>query len=199
MDDDPPRLRPPSGADTPESRLFPAPLAEEPQKREKIRKRIRLRNAVRIEHPRPIELFLQSVRQADRHRPCDADICGIANDSDALRENPVERPVRREIVDDYDRIGWAGLTLQPCERLLNKVGLIMGMDVGQNAHCLPLSDVEAPSEIYRCAWALDDRSNENAAGNRLLKSCGISACSITAAPLTGALRTPASRTLLSYA
>ena len=32
-------------------------------KKEKIRKRIRL-----IEHPRPIELFLQSVRQADRHR-----------------------------------------------------------------------------------------------------------------------------------
>jgi len=64
----------------------------------------------------------------------------------------------------------------------------------QNAHCLPWSDVEAPSEIYRCAWGLDDRSNENAAGNRLLKSCSISACSITAAPLTGAVRTPASRT-----
>ena len=70
----------------------------------------------------------------------------------------VERPVRREIVDDDDRVGWAGLTLQPCERLLNKVGLVMGMDVGQNAHCLPWSDVETPSEIYRCAWVLDDRS-----------------------------------------
>ena len=63
MDDDPPRLRPRSGADTPESRLFPLRRRKSFKKREKIRKRIRL-----IEHPRPIELFLQSVRQADRHR-----------------------------------------------------------------------------------------------------------------------------------
>jgi len=49
---------------------------------------------------------------------------------------------------------------KPCERLLNKVGLVMGMDVGQNAHCLPWSDVEAPSETYRCAWVLGDLERE---------------------------------------
>jgi hypothetical protein len=77
------------------------------------------------------------VRQADCHRTGRAEIAGIANDGDIVRENPVERSVRREIIDDYDRIGWAGLTLQPCERLLipisSPIGLVPALDVRRQA------------------------------------------------------------------
>src|SRR5437588_8229703 len=72
---------------------------------EQSRQRRRLRNAVGVEDPDPVEALLKSVGEAGAHRAAGAEIFGVANDTDLVRKGTVQGGVARCVVDDEHGIG----------------------------------------------------------------------------------------------
>jgi len=147
---------------------------------------------VRYRPSRPPDTALRgrlrdSIRATWRTKPRDFNRCWMK----------IQWQVSRKIVDDYDRIGWAGLSpASACS--IKSASLWVWMWARMRIACRRAM-LKRPQKSTAALGVLTTGRTRNAAGNRLLKSCSISACSITAAPLTGAVRTPASRTSLSYA
>jgi hypothetical protein len=58
---------------------------------------------------------------------------------DTVGEVFIQRSISRGVIDNDDRIGTPGLTLQAPERLFDNSSVVKGNDEGQNAHRWPIA------------------------------------------------------------
>ena len=104
------------------------------EKGKQLFKHVRLRNTVGVKEPDPVEAVFQAVGQTDPNRAARAQVFRIANNRNVFGEGSVQSSIGRRVVDDQDSVKRPGLTPKPLEQMLDHIGVVHRVHMGQNAH-----------------------------------------------------------------